>query len=237
MPKILLVGIQPERCPVVRHLLTDTSHELLIADSYAAAVKFLAYPTIELVLSEVHFKQDHEGYDGLDLCRSLRGRRSTALVPFLLWSPDLDLEVRIRGYNLGADDCLDSSLNPLELGVIIDLHLKKRQKVQKTIQGFSFQVLPPVASIQQSWKTAPAISELPLTPAEQKVFKEVAQGLTNHDIGEHLGISPRTVQTHITNMLRKLQLENRAQIVRLAFEGGYVSAARAASSPLGLDLD
>lgn len=237
MPKILLAGIQPDSCPAVQHLLTDSSHELLLADSYAAAVEFLAQPTIELVLSGMHFKEDHEGYDGLDLCLSLRGHRSTALVPFLLWSPDLDLEVRIRGYNLGADDCFDSSLNPLELKVIIDLHLKKRHKVQQIIQSFSFQVPPPVANIQQTWKTEPVISELPLTPAEQKVFKEVAQGLTNHDIGEHLGISPRTVQTHITNMLRKLQLENRAQIVRLAFEGGYVSAALATSGTLDFDLD
>jgi DNA-binding NarL/FixJ family response regulator len=62
---------------------------------------------------------------------------------------------------------------------------------------------------------------LPLTPAEEKVFWEVIQGYTNKQIGEHLFVSPRTVQTHLSNILNKLQLENRSQLVRYAFERGY----------------
>ncbi|PZV03274.1 MAG: DNA-binding response regulator, partial [Leptolyngbya sp.] len=62
---------------------------------------------------------------------------------------------------------------------------------------------------------------LPLTPAEERVFWEVVQGFTNKQIGEHLFLSPRTVQTHLSNMLAKLNLENRSQIVRFAFEHGY----------------
>jgi DNA-binding NarL/FixJ family response regulator len=62
---------------------------------------------------------------------------------------------------------------------------------------------------------------LPLTPAEERVFWEVIQGFTNKQIGEHLFVSPRTVQTHLSNILNKLQLENRSQLVRYAFERGY----------------
>ncbi|PSR15327.1 DNA-binding response regulator, partial [filamentous cyanobacterium CCP3] len=47
------------------------------------------------------------------------------------------------------------------------------------------------------------------------------QGFTNRQIGERLFLSPRTVQTHLSNMLTKLNLENRSQIVRFAFEQGY----------------
>lgn len=63
--------------------------------------------------------------------------------------------------------------------------------------------------------------ELPLTPAEARVFWEVIQGFTNKQISERLFISPRTVQTHISNILNKLQLENRSQLVRFAYERGY----------------
>jgi DNA-binding CsgD family transcriptional regulator len=60
-----------------------------------------------------------------------------------------------------------------------------------------------------------------LTPSEEKVFREVVQGLTNKEIGTRLQISPRTVQTHLSSIMAKLNLENRSQIVRFAFERGY----------------
>jgi DNA-binding NarL/FixJ family response regulator len=49
----------------------------------------------------------------------------------------------------------------------------------------------------------------------------VVQGLTNKEIGKRLQISPRTVQTHLSSIMTKLNLENRSQIVRFAFERGY----------------
>ncbi|NJR50364.1 MAG: response regulator transcription factor, partial [Leptolyngbyaceae cyanobacterium CSU_1_3] len=62
----------------------------------------------------------------------------------------------------------------------------------------------------------------PLTPRRRKsVLGEVIQGYTNKQIGDHLFVSPRTVQTHLSNILSKLQLENRSQLVRFAFEQGY----------------
>jgi DNA-binding CsgD family transcriptional regulator len=60
-----------------------------------------------------------------------------------------------------------------------------------------------------------------LTPSEEKVFRQVVQGLTNKEIGIHLQISPRTVQTHLSSIMAKLNLENRSQIVRYAFQHGY----------------
>ncbi|KOR34096.1 MULTISPECIES: response regulator transcription factor [Planktothricoides] len=65
---------------------------------------------------------------------------------------------------------------------------------------------------------------LPLTPAEARVFWEVIQGCTNKEIAERLFISPRTVQTHLRHILSKLDLENRGQLIRFAFEHGYESA-------------
>ncbi|ERT05018.1 bacterial regulatory s, luxR family protein [Lyngbya aestuarii BL J] len=60
-----------------------------------------------------------------------------------------------------------------------------------------------------------------LTNAEERVFFEVIQGFTNKEIGEHLFISDRTVQAHLRNILRKLNLKNRSHLVRFAFENGY----------------
>jgi DNA-binding NarL/FixJ family response regulator len=65
---------------------------------------------------------------------------------------------------------------------------------------------------------------LPLTPAEERVFWETIQGYTNKQISDRLFISPRTVQTHLSNILNKLNLSNRTQLVRFAYEQGYEKA-------------
>jgi DNA-binding CsgD family transcriptional regulator len=65
--------------------------------------------------------------------------------------------------------------------------------------------------------TAPVTSS-GLTPSESRVFWQVVQGFTNKEIGKRLQISPRTVQTHLSSIMTKLNLENRSQIVRFAYE-------------------
>lgn len=59
-----------------------------------------------------------------------------------------------------------------------------------------------------------------LTPRETEVLRLVAKGLTARQIGERLVVSHRTVESHVQSTLRKLQLHNRAQLVRYAIEQG-----------------
>ena len=59
-----------------------------------------------------------------------------------------------------------------------------------------------------------------LTERETEVLRLVAKGLGSKDIADRLVISHRTVQNHVQNTLRKLQLHNRVQLVRYAIEQG-----------------
>ena len=59
-----------------------------------------------------------------------------------------------------------------------------------------------------------------LTPRETEVLRMVATGLTSRQVAERLGLSVRTVENHVQNTLTKLQLHNRAQLVRYALERG-----------------
>jgi DNA-binding CsgD family transcriptional regulator len=54
--------------------------------------------------------------------------------------------------------------------------------------------------------------ELILTDREAQVASLVAQGLGNEAIADELGISRRTVETHVSNILKRNQLENRTQL-------------------------
>lgn len=59
-----------------------------------------------------------------------------------------------------------------------------------------------------------------LTERETEVLRLVATGLTYPQIAARLTLSPRTVQNHVQNTLSKLQLHNKAQLVRYALERG-----------------
>jgi DNA-binding NarL/FixJ family response regulator len=65
---------------------------------------------------------------------------------------------------------------------------------------------------------APAAPEL--TERETEILRLVATGLTYPQIAGRLTVSPRTVQNHVQNTLSKLQLHNKAQLVRYALEQG-----------------
>jgi DNA-binding NarL/FixJ family response regulator len=59
-----------------------------------------------------------------------------------------------------------------------------------------------------------------LTAREMDVFRLIASGLSNAEIGRELFISDTTVKTHVTRLLQKLQVRDRAQAIVLAYQIG-----------------
>jgi len=61
-----------------------------------------------------------------------------------------------------------------------------------------------------------------VTPREREVIRLVAQGRSNHEIAQELVISEKTVKTHVSNILGKLQLTDRTQLAIYAIKHGLV---------------
>ena len=67
---------------------------------------------------------------------------------------------------------------------------------------------------------APALPDL--TPRELDVLRCIAQGMSNKQIAQRLSVSTTTVRSHASNMIRKLEVENRTQLALSARENGLV---------------
>ncbi|XHX78717.1 MAG: response regulator transcription factor [Stenomitos frigidus ULC029] len=214
MKKILVVDDDATlRMALTRYLEKRGYQTQDVASGTEALLIFEQAPP-DLVVSDVMMPE----MDGFEFCRRLRSTRSGQLVPFIFLSSKGEVEDRVQGHSIGADDYLIKPFEPRELLAKIESQLERSRRIHSEIVLL---LQREASNHNQNGHGASMPQPLPLTPAEEKVFWEVIQGFTNKQIGDHLFVSPRTVQTHLSNILSKLQLENRSQLVRFAFERGY----------------
>jgi DNA-binding NarL/FixJ family response regulator len=64
----------------------------------------------------------------------------------------------------------------------------------------------------------------PLTLREREVLKLIAEAFTNKEIGETLHLAEKTVESHRANLLRKLGMRDRVELVRYAIRRGLIEA-------------
>jgi RNA polymerase sigma factor (sigma-70 family) len=66
-----------------------------------------------------------------------------------------------------------------------------------------------------------------LTPRELDILRLVAKGLSNTELAARLQISETTVKTHVTRVLSKLSVRDRAQAIIVAYETGLITPGAA----------
>lgn len=147
------------------------------------------------------------GTDGLRLLRELAPRLPTTRIVMLTVSNDRrDLVEAVRS---GAAGYLTKDLSPEALQRAVrgirsgDLAMS-RSMAADVIQHLATTTNRPAASTGAGEVAG-------ISAREREVLALLAEGLTDREIGERLGISPRTVETHVGSLLSKLGVRNRAQ--------------------------
>ncbi len=214
MKRILVVDDDATLLTALTRYLEKRGYLVTSVSSGVLALAAFEQENPDLVVSDVMMPE----MDGFEFCHRLRTLRAGQLVPFIFLSARGEVEDRLQGYTTGADDYLIKPFEPRELVAKIEAQLERVRRTHAEILRLMRQEPLETPRVQTS---PPPPLQLPLTNAEAKVFWEVVQGFTNKQIGERLYISPRTVQTHLSSILSKLNLENRSQLVRFAFERGY----------------
>jgi DNA-binding NarL/FixJ family response regulator len=90
-------------------------------------------------------------------------------------------------------------------------------------RGEAFLTTAAERSIIRQWMVEGAQGPtIPLTPREEEVVKLIAEAHTNAQIAETLHVSEKTVESHRANVLRKLGMRDRVQLVRYAIRRGLI---------------
>lgn len=148
----------------------------------------------------------HGERDAFSLMRAIRDAFPTFIV--LGMGPEVDELTVSRSLFAGADGFVDKSARPEEF---VDA-LRRSARDEIVLAG-----LPParLGAIAQGIDRQRTM-EPRLTPRERQVIQAAADGLTARQIGRRLGMSERTVTTHLTRIYRKLGVSNRVAALAAA---------------------
>jgi DNA-binding NarL/FixJ family response regulator len=180
------------------------------ASDGAEAVRVVRETDPDVTLMDVRMPE----MDGIEAARRLADHR-TAII--MLTTFDMDeyvyaaMKVGARGFLLkdGRPEALIESVRAASRGDALLAPAITRRLVEQFVR-----------------RPAPGESQPEalrrLTARECEVLVEVARGRSNAEIAKRLFLSEATVKTHVTRMLTKLGLRDRAQAVVLAYESGLV---------------
>jgi DNA-binding NarL/FixJ family response regulator len=203
---VLVVDNDPLFRAFVREQLERAGFEVVEAEDGGAALEAVARARPELVLLDVCLPRA----SGYEVCRELRDRFGDSLGIIFVSGERIESIDRVSGLLIGADDYVVKPFDPDELLARVRTVLRRVATPRANRKGDAL---------------ASGIADAELTPRELEVLQLLAEGLTQTQIARRLVISPRTVGTHIQNLLGKLDVHSRAQAVALAHRMGLVALA------------
>ena len=193
--------------------LIETDASISIVKTFQnpkSAIQFLDVNTVDIIFTDLDMPEMN-GEDVLLYCKSKFP--STKVIVLSMHNEKSVIKQLIKQ---GADGYLVKSAGKEEI-------LKAIKAVHNGSKYFGDDVMQSLIQDEKIVEpiNSPALSSL--TEREIEIIKLIANGLSSKEIGERLFISPRTAETHRTNILKKLDIQGIAGIVRFAFQHKLIS--------------
>ena len=180
------------------------------ANSGEELLKTLTFLSPNLIILDVNMP----GMDGVETCRKVRQQFPEIQVMALTMHNDRGVIQAMT--QAGAKGYVLKNTSREEL---VEAIRKVNQGKRYIIEEATERLLEPEPSTVVSEEVIPAV----LTSREREILSLIAEGYSNTEIGDQLNISHRTVDTHRTNLMKKIGVRNIAGLIRYAFRHGIVT--------------
>lgn len=176
--------------------------ELALASGGREAVALLRESRFEVLVTDIGMPD----MDGMSLLAEVRADPGMKALQIIFATARDDRGSMRAGMTAGADDYLTKPFTAEELVAAIESRLQRMARGTGSAEGTAMQ------------------SDLRgrLTEREMEILAHIGRGLGSKEIAAELGISPRTVDVHRTNLMRKVDLHNAASLATLAMRAGLV---------------
>jgi DNA-binding NarL/FixJ family response regulator len=220
MRQALLMSDQPEIADSVRKCLEAGGYFLSLTSG-----QFWSLSVVELLKPDIILWDTTSNQNGCyPVSEALRAHPFLCAIPLILISQNSTYAERVSALKAGADLIIDSTFLPEELLAMADALVNQSVRLRQHTVNIQTRPEPTVTLSQDGFPVV-------LTSCETPILKRVAHGEHNKEIARALGVSRRTVESHITNMLNKTGLNNRTQLARWAMEHHDVHPVFSAPNP------
>jgi DNA-binding NarL/FixJ family response regulator len=183
--------------------LSATVHEVATG---RAALEALEASPWDLIVLDLSLPDTH----GLDLLKQLKELAPTTPVLVLTILPEE--QVAVAALRHGADGFVSKSSAARDLIAAAQLLLAGGKYVSPVV----------TRQLVQGLRGTPDARHAALSEREQQVFRALVGGQTVTQIAQTMGLSVKTISSYRVNALRKLNLENNAQLIAYAHRHGLV---------------
>ncbi len=201
MKKILVIEDEPEMRRNITTILRLEGFAPVAAENGRKGVETANKEKPDLILCDVMMPE----LDGYGVIKALHNEPATMNIPFIFLTAKGERTDIRSGMNLGADDYLTKPVDKADLLRAIRTRLSRADQLGRR-------------EFTPNFDSAEPLVKLGLSPRVAEVLLWVAQGKTNGDIAQILGISESTVKKHLLEIFQTLSVETRTAASLRALE-------------------
>jgi DNA-binding NarL/FixJ family response regulator len=201
--KLLIVDDDFNLVLLLKDYLEFQGYQVMAVNNGLKALTILEKDIPDMIICDVMMPE----VDGYKFVANLRKRKDLGWIPVLLLTALGQSLDRIKGLNIGANAYMNKPFEPEELLAQVKSILNQSIQIQNHVNT-SAPVTTPI-------QVYPGVK---VTATELKILRQVAKGFGNKKIAEEMKLSQRTIESHISNLLRKTGLKNRTELARWVIE-------------------